>query len=54
MADSNLGYDAIRGLKTIRTASVSLRRHAFIQNLRRGRCGLGSMPADVIYRWLQH
>jgi hypothetical protein len=31
----------MRGLKTDRTASVVIRRHAFIQNLRRGHNELG-------------
>ncbi len=32
----------MRGLKTDRTASVMIRGHAFIQNLRRGHYELGS------------
>ena len=31
----------MRGLKTDRTASVIIRGHAFVQNLRRGHYGLG-------------
>lgn len=34
----------MRGLKTDQTASVVIRGHAFIQNLRRGRYELGSVP----------
>ena len=32
----------MRGLKTDRTASVGIRGHAFIQNLRRGHYELGA------------
>jgi IS6 family transposase len=37
----------MRGLKTNRTASVVIRGHAFIQNLRRGHYELGVDAAPV-------
>jgi len=39
----------MRGLKTDRTASVVIRGHAFIQNLRRGHCELG-VEASPMFR----
>jgi hypothetical protein len=36
-----------RGLKTDRTASVGIRGHAFVQNLRRGHYELGAESAPV-------
>ncbi len=38
----------MRGLKTDRTASVVIRGHAFVQNMRRGRYELGVEVAPVI------
>jgi IS6 family transposase len=40
----------IRGVKTDRTASVIIRDHAFMQNLRRGRYELG---AEALHRHLR-
>jgi hypothetical protein len=37
----------MRGLKTDRTASVVIRGHAFVQNLRRGHYELGVETAPV-------
>ena len=37
----------MRGLKTDRTASIVIRGHAFIQNLRRGHYELGVETAPV-------
>jgi hypothetical protein len=37
----------MRGLKTDRTASVVIRGHAFVQNLRRGHYELGVEVAPV-------
>lgn len=37
----------MRGLKTARTASVVIRGHAFVQNLRRGHHELGVEPMPV-------
>ena len=39
--DTISGTHTMRGLRTDRTASVVIRGHAFIQNLRRGRYELG-------------
>jgi transposase-like protein len=43
----------MRGLKTERTASVVIRGHAFVQNLRRGHDELG-VESRLRYRWRPH